>query len=68
MRFFKDSFMASHIKMTQMRPSEICMKFEDQLPANAIRQHFSGDYFRKSVVKCSFLLTSILSFYMETGK
>jgi len=31
-------------------------------------QQFSEDYFIKSVVKCRFMLTSILTFYMETEK
>ena len=31
-------------------------------------QPFNENYFKKSVVKCRFLLTSILTFYMETGK
>jgi|GEM_PF-2873970 hypothetical protein len=44
------------------------IKFDNDVPANPIRQHFSGDYFRKSIVKCRFLLTSILTFYMETEK
>jgi hypothetical protein len=43
-------------------------KFDSYHSVNATMQPFSGDYFKKSVVKCRFLLTSILSFYMETGK
>jgi hypothetical protein len=56
------------INCADNRPSEVFMKFGNQLPVNAIGQALSGDYFRKSVVKCRFLLTSILTFYMETGK
>jgi len=67
MRFFNNSFCTTE-KNNHLWPSEIFMKFEDRLLANAIRQPFNDDYFRKSVVKCSFLLTSILTFYMETGK
>ncbi len=62
------AFAPSELNMADMRSPEIFMNFGDDVPANAIRQQFSRDYFIKSVVKCRFLLTSILTFYMETGK